>query len=68
VSDRSTCLEIGMMNLKIMKSDLPRPTTIKFRRPELLEDEATRETEIPVTVKIMVDGPIVIKGNLRAYI
>jgi uncharacterized Fe-S cluster protein YjdI len=38
---------------------------IIFRRPELIEDEANREFEAPVTVKIMTDGPIVIKGTFE---
>ena len=36
---------------------------IKFRRPELLNEDKPAEEEQPVSVKIMVDGPIVIKGN-----
>jgi uncharacterized Fe-S cluster protein YjdI len=36
---------------------------IKFRRPELMVEEAAREEGTPVTVKIMPDGPIVIKGT-----
>jgi uncharacterized Fe-S cluster protein YjdI len=36
---------------------------IKFRRPELLEIINRIEEEQPVSVKIMVDGPIVLKGN-----
>jgi len=36
---------------------------IKFRRPELLEKEPEEPLENPVSVKIMADGPIVIKGN-----
>lgn len=36
---------------------------IKFRRPELMDiNEPVRE-EQPVAVKIMIDGPIVLKGN-----
>jgi len=36
---------------------------IKFRRPELIEESAQESKENPVSVKIMADGPIVIKGN-----
>jgi uncharacterized Fe-S cluster protein YjdI len=36
---------------------------IKFRRPELLEAIEAIEQEQPVSVKIMTDGPIVLKGN-----
>jgi uncharacterized Fe-S cluster protein YjdI len=36
---------------------------VKFRRPELLESSDKTEEENPVTVKIMTDGPIVVKGN-----
>lgn len=35
---------------------------IKFRRPELV-DAIEQDLEQPVSVKIMVDGPIVIKGS-----
>jgi uncharacterized Fe-S cluster protein YjdI len=34
-----------------------------FKRPELLESKEPDENENPVSVKIMVDGPIVLKGN-----
>jgi uncharacterized Fe-S cluster protein YjdI len=34
-----------------------------FRRPELLEIKETPDSENPVSVKIMMDGPIVIKGD-----
>jgi len=36
---------------------------VKFRRPELMEGNETDIPENPVTVKIMKDGPIVIKGT-----
>jgi uncharacterized Fe-S cluster protein YjdI len=36
---------------------------VKFRRPELLELNNQVIEENPVLVKIMVDGPIVIKGD-----
>jgi uncharacterized Fe-S cluster protein YjdI len=36
---------------------------VKYRRPELLESSEKDEKENPVSVKIMVDGPIVLKGN-----
>ena len=34
-----------------------------FRRPELLQQGNSTVEENPVSVKIMIDGPIVIKGN-----
>jgi uncharacterized Fe-S cluster protein YjdI len=34
-----------------------------FRRPELLELQEASDSENPVSVKIMMDGPIVIKGD-----
>ena len=36
---------------------------IKFRRPELMEPENQVVVEKPVTVKIMTDGPMIIKGD-----
>jgi len=36
---------------------------VLFRRPELLEIKEPENQENPVSVKIMMDGPIVIKGN-----
>ncbi len=36
---------------------------VKFRRPELMQEETSLNEEIPVSVKVMVDGPIVVKGN-----
>ena len=36
---------------------------IKFRRPELMNSIDPELKEQPVSVKIMPDGPIVIKGN-----
>jgi len=36
---------------------------VKFRRPELLTQDAKTPMENPVSVKIMIDGPIVIKGD-----
>jgi len=38
---------------------------IKFRRPELLDIKDIEEKEQPVSVKIMTDGPIVLKGNFN---
>lgn len=35
---------------------------VKFRRPELLNEEKTVE-EQPLSVKILTDGPIVLKGD-----
>jgi uncharacterized Fe-S cluster protein YjdI len=36
---------------------------VNFRRPELIKTDESAPQEIPVTAKIMPDGPIVIKGN-----
>jgi uncharacterized Fe-S cluster protein YjdI len=36
---------------------------IKFRRPELMDIKDAMNEDLPVTVKIMIDGPIVLKGN-----
>jgi uncharacterized Fe-S cluster protein YjdI len=38
---------------------------IKFKRPELLafKEEESREKEYPTSIKIMIDGPVVLKGN-----
>jgi uncharacterized Fe-S cluster protein YjdI/CDGSH-type Zn-finger protein len=36
---------------------------IKFRRPDLMDTKEIVEEAEPVSVKIMVDGPIVLKGN-----
>ena len=36
---------------------------ITFRRPELMTKEEESVQENPVSVKIMIDGPVVIKGN-----
>ncbi len=36
---------------------------IKFRRPDLQKDKEAAIKESPASVKLMVDGPIVIKGN-----
>jgi uncharacterized Fe-S cluster protein YjdI len=36
---------------------------IKFRRPELMNTNDPDSKEQPVSVKIMADGPIVLKGN-----
>jgi uncharacterized Fe-S cluster protein YjdI len=36
---------------------------IKFRRPELMNITESLTEDHPVSVKIMADGPIVIKGN-----
>jgi len=38
---------------------------IKFRRPELLSDTEPLNQERPVSVKVMTDGPIVLKGNFK---
>lgn len=36
---------------------------IKFRRPELVDHKDNAPTEEPVSVKILTDGPIVLKGD-----
>lgn len=36
---------------------------VKFRRPDLMNEKATVKEEEAVSVKVMVDGPIVLKGN-----
>ncbi len=36
---------------------------VKFRRPELMGPGAEDETERPVSVKVLIDGPVLIKGN-----
>lgn len=36
---------------------------VKFRRPELADDKITPARANPVSVKVMIDGPVVIKGN-----
>jgi uncharacterized Fe-S cluster protein YjdI len=36
---------------------------IKFRRPELTEVQEPAVAEDPVSVKVMIDGPIVLKGD-----
>ena len=36
---------------------------IKFRRPELMNSDDPDSKEQPVSIKIMADGPIVLKGN-----
>ena len=36
---------------------------VKFRRPELSNTQALPEPVPPVTAKVMIDGPIVIKGS-----
>ena len=36
---------------------------VKFRRPELGESKEPEEQEPPLAVKVMIDGPIVLKGN-----
>lgn len=38
---------------------------IKFRRPELLEIKDPIEDEQPLSVKVMIDGPIVLKGSFN---
>lgn len=38
---------------------------INFRRPELMNQENTVAEETPASVKVMVDGPIVIKGEFN---
>lgn len=36
---------------------------VNFRRPDLLDEAEHVTEEQPVSVKVMVDGPLVIKGN-----
>ncbi|MGE5421226.1 MAG: (4Fe-4S)-binding protein [Chloroflexota bacterium] len=36
---------------------------VRFRRPELVNEPETPKEEEPVSVKVMVDGPIVLKGS-----
>jgi len=36
---------------------------IKFRRPELMNTNDSVPEENPVSIKVMVDGPIILKGN-----
>ncbi len=36
---------------------------VRYRRPELINEKPGESDENPVSVKIMVDGPIVIKGS-----
>ena len=36
---------------------------INFRRPELIAADPQPVQDDPVSVKIMIDGPVVIKGN-----
>lgn len=36
---------------------------VKFRRPELIVKPADMTRGIPVSVKVMIDGPVIIKGN-----
>jgi uncharacterized Fe-S cluster protein YjdI len=36
---------------------------VKFRRPELVSNPEPAEEITPVSVKIMIDGPVVLKGN-----
>jgi uncharacterized Fe-S cluster protein YjdI len=38
---------------------------INFRRPELMNQDNTVAEETPASVKVMVDGPIVIKGEFN---
>jgi uncharacterized Fe-S cluster protein YjdI len=36
---------------------------VNFRRPELINQPVTANAGTPVSVKVMTDGPIIIKGN-----
>lgn len=38
---------------------------IKFRRPELMDISEAAEENQPVSVKVMTDGPIVLKGDFK---
>ena len=43
--------------------DVNQTNHVIFRRPELLEPEETTEEVRPLSVKIITDGPIVLKGD-----
>lgn len=36
---------------------------VRFRRPDLMDEKDVQKEEEPVSVKVMVDGPIVLKGT-----
>lgn len=36
---------------------------VRFRRPDLMDQKDVQKEEEPVSVKVMVDGPIVLKGT-----
>lgn len=38
---------------------------VKFRRPELIGESEPADVARPVSVKVMTDGPIVLKGNFK---
>ena len=38
---------------------------VKFRRPELLQSNGEASDKVPVSVKIMIDGPVVLKGDIE---
>ena len=38
---------------------------VKFRRPELMKENNSVVEEKPVSVKVMIDGPVVIKGDFE---
>jgi uncharacterized Fe-S cluster protein YjdI len=48
---------------KNQQVDREQSNHIKFRRPELMDQSNAANEEKPVSVKIMVDGPIIIKGD-----
>ena len=52
-----------MTNAQNKNIDVNQTNHIIFRRPELLEPQETTEEVRSVTVKVLTDGPIVLKGD-----
>ncbi len=54
-------------NDETRNNDIPADQTnhVIFRRPELLQPDKGDEPEKPVSVKIMPDGPVVLKGDFK---
>jgi uncharacterized Fe-S cluster protein YjdI len=50
-------------NVKNLAVGIDQSNHVKFRRPELLTQAVGSPEENPVSVKIMIDGPIVLKGD-----
>lgn len=48
---------------KNLKVGADQSNHVNFRRPELIEQKPSEPVTEPVSVKIMTDGPIVMKGN-----